>query len=210
MPATIQSIVDSAEKEWKYWGKPTWVVPTGETYKGHVDNETDFAKYVIDSYCAVGGGSPSLLDIQDDRYYWSAVGLSAIMKQAGFTKTEFPFAQSHSVFVRHFIAARQTGKLSPFYGYRIDEQGSQPDIGDIVVYGRGKNMTHEKARSLFDRTSRYDSHADIVVAKHGSEIEVIGANVLDSVTRKTLAIDNNGYIKDDHHPWFAVLKFHTI
>ena len=83
-----------------HWGKSTWDVPNRQKNIGHTDDEEAFAKYVLTDYCAVGGGSPPLLDIQDDRYYWSAVGISAIMKGAGVQKTEFPFAQSHSVFIR--------------------------------------------------------------------------------------------------------------
>jgi hypothetical protein len=148
-----------------------------------------------------------LLDIQDDRYYWSAVGMSAIMKGAGFKKTEFPFAQSHSVFIRHFIKARRAGEqAAAYWGYRAGESGGQPEVGDIVAYARGKDMTSAKAAALFDKTSSYESHSDVVVAKRTSEIDVVGANVLDSVTKKTLRLNAQGHIRDDQHFWFAVLK----
>lgn len=207
MPATIKSILESANREWEHWGKSTWHVPKKKKSIGHRDDEADFAQHVIDAYCSVAGGSPSLSDIQDDRYFWSAVGMSAIMKSAGFTKTEFPFAQSHSVFIRHFIAARRKANQSATYwGFRTGEAGGQPEPGDIVAYARGKKMTAEKAAALFDRTSSYESHSDVVVAKRAGEIDVIGCNVLDSVTKKTLRIDAQGHIQDDQHFWFTVLK----
>lgn len=208
MPATIPSIVDSARHEWEHWGKSTWNLINGRKRVGHRDDESRFARHVIDRYCAVGGGSPSLADIQDDRYFWSAVGISAIMKHAGFLRGEFPFAQSHSVFIRHFIAARRSNNRSAVYwGFRQGESGGAPDVGDIVAYARGRNMTATRAAALFDRTTRYESHSDIVVAKRPGEIDVIGANVLDSVTRKTLRLDARGHIHDDVHHWFAVLRF---
>ena len=82
MPASRQSIVDSAHREWAHWGSSTWDLATGRKAIGHTDDEPAFAQYVLDAYCSVGGGSPALVDIQDDRYFWSAVGMSAIMRGA--------------------------------------------------------------------------------------------------------------------------------
>ncbi|HEX8149852.1 MAG TPA: DUF2272 domain-containing protein [Pyrinomonadaceae bacterium] len=207
MPVTIKDIVDSAKREWVHWGESTWNLRTDETHIGHTDDEVAFATYVLTNYCAVGGGSPTLVEIKDDRYFWSAVGMSAIMSGAGFKKSEFPFAQSHSVFIRHFIKARRAGTQSAaFWGFRTGEDGGQPEVGDIVAYARGNNMTPAKAAALFDRTTPYESHSDVVVAKRAKEIDVIGANVLDSVTKKTLRLDAQGNIQDDKHFWFAVLK----
>lgn len=208
MPATIQSIVRSAEHEWVHWGKSTWNIPNRKRNIGHRDDEEAFAKYVLTNYCTVGGGSPSLLDIQDDNYFWSAVGISAIMKKAGFKKTEFPFSESHSVFIRHFIKARHVGnQAAAYWGFRAGEPGGQPEVGDIVACARSEKMTTAKAMALFDKTSRYNSHSDIVVAKRVGEIDVIGANVLDSVTKKTLNLNVEGHIEDNQHFWFTVLKY---
>ena len=207
MPAPLQSILLSAEREWARWGKSTWNVLTDLKRIKHSDDEPVFAQHVIDEYCLIGGGSPSLLDIQDDRYYWSAVGMSAIMSSAGFKKKEFPFAQSHSHFIRHFIAARRKGDSdAAYWGFRAGEAGSQPEPGDLVAYARGKKMTAQKATAIFDSSSSYESHVDVVVAKRFAEIDVIGCNVLDSVTKKTLQINAKGHLVDKYHFWFAVLK----
>jgi hypothetical protein len=50
------------------------------------------------------------------------------------------------------------------------------------------------------------SHCDLVVAKRSNEIDVIGGNVSDSVTKKTLKLDANGKVKDATRPWFVVIK----
>ena len=207
MPATVQDTVTSAEKEWTFWGNSTWNLVTGKKKIAHTDDEEKFAKYVIANYNSVGGGSPSVHDIANDDYAWSAVGMSAIMKQAGFVKAEFPFAQSHSVYIRRFIKARQDNdKNAAFWGFRLGEAGGQPEVGDLVAYARGKNLTAQKAAAYFDKTSGYESHTDLVVAKRPGEIDVIGANVLDSVTRKTLALNAAGHVNDSVHFWFATLK----
>lgn len=208
MPATLGSILASADTEWQHWGRSVWDVPAKVAAIKHRDDEPAFAQYVIDKYCSVGGGKPTLADIQDDRYYWSAVGMSAIMKNSGYSKSEFPFAESHSKFIRHFVAARKAGASAAYWGFRLNEVGGEPEPGDIVAYARGKKMTQAKALTLFDATSSYESHTDVVVAKQAGRIEVIGCNVRDSVTRKFLKLGPNGHIQDDQHFWFAVLKRH--
>jgi hypothetical protein len=207
MPSSVSSMVEAAKHEWNIWGNSTWDVPKGTSKIGNRDDAPLFAQYVIDHYCAVAGGTPSLVDIQEDLYAWSAVGLSAMMQQAGFTKSEFPFAQSHSVYLRRFIKARiDRDKKAAFWGFRQGEAGGQPDVGDIVAYARGRNMTAARAAALFDSTGSYMSHCDLVVARRPGEIDVIGANVIDSVTRKTLRLDPNGHIFDPGRHWFAILK----
>lgn len=206
MPTTTSSIVQAAKAEWNYWGQSTWNLVSHVKNIAHRDDDHAFAQYVIDKYCAVGGGSPSVHDIANDEYAWSAVGMSFIMKSAGFSKQEFPFAQSHSVFIRHFIKQRKIGVPAAYWGYRLGEAGGKPAVGDLVAYARGTTMTSEKAKKYFDRTSRYLSHTDVVTAVRSREIDVIGANVLDSVTMKTLSVDASGVITDNIHAWFAVLK----
>jgi hypothetical protein len=207
MPASIERILESANSEWQHWGKSTWNVAKKEAKIGRKDNDPIFAQYVIDKYCSVAGGNPTLLDIQNDDYAWSAVGMSAIMKNAGYTKNEFKFAQSHSTFIREFVKARLTeDKTATFWAYRLNEDGGAPAVGDIVGYVRGQGLTHEKAQKYYDSQGSYKSHTDVVVAVRPTEIDVIGANVLDSVTKKTLPINAAGHIIDQNHFWFVTLK----
>ncbi|WP_306547152.1 DUF2272 domain-containing protein [Desulfobulbus sp.] len=207
MPASKKQLVDSATAEWVFWGKSVWNVAKKTATIGHKDDEESFAQYVVDNYCSVGGGNPSLFDIQNDEYAWSAVGMSAIMKNAGFTVAEFPFSQSHSTYIRAFIKARlNEDQSAAYWGYRLGEPGGEPDVGDLVGYARGEGLTHEKAQKYFDKKTSYKSHIDIVVARRATEIDVIGANVLDSVTKKTLTISTAGHISDTQHFWFVTLK----
>ncbi len=206
MPATSTNIVDAAQAEWEHWGRSTWNLITGRKRIGHTDDERNFAKHAIDKYCSVVGDTPSVDDISNDIYFWSAVTISAVMKNAGFTKREFPFSNNHSVFIRAFIAARKASNAdATYWGFRLHE--GKPDVGDLIGYVRPDRPTSfSDAQAFFDRTRPYPSHSDIVVAKRAGEIDVIGGNVLDSVTRKTVAIDRNGLVADRAHLWFVVLK----
>lgn len=204
MPTTIAKLVQVATDEWERWGKSVWHVANRTKQIVHRDDDDTFAKYILDRYCVVAGSSPTLDDIQDDRYAWSAVGMSAFMKTAGLVRAEFPFAESHSRYIRHFVRARKTSdKTAAYWGYRHREADAAPAVGDLVAYSREKSRNLAK---LYDATSSYKSHTDLVVAVRPGEIDVIGANVLDSVTKKTLRLDAQGHIDDASHPWFAVLK----
>ena len=207
MAKTVKDILEIAAAEWEHWGKSTWNLKSDATNIGHTDDELKFAQYVIDNYNKAGGGSPSLTDIQNDHYYWSAVGMSFVFKKAGFLKTEFPFAEAHSVWIRRFIKARRDKDSSALYwGFRLSEAAAAPDVGDIIGYTYAKNTSFEDAQTYFDKTGSYASHTDVVVAKRGAEIDVIGFNVLDSVTKKTVPLTSAGLIADRKHKWFVVLK----
>lgn len=91
-----------------------------------------------------------------------------------------------------------------FWGYRIGEIA--PKVGDLVGYARKKNLTYEEGQAYFDKTGSYASHTDVVVATHPGEIEVIGGNVSDSVTKKILKLDPNGTLADKSQPWFVVMR----
>jgi hypothetical protein len=59
---------------------------------------------------------------------------------------------------------------------------------------------------LFDKKEDYESHSDIVVAVRPGEADLIGGNVSDSVTRKTIALHPDGRIKDKKNRSFVVMK----
>jgi len=206
MAKTVADLLNAADHEWQHWGKSTWNVATGAKVVGHTDDEQDFAQFIIDNYCAVGGGSPSVNEISNDEYFWSAVGISAMFKAAGFVKPDFPFSQSHSTWLRKFIKARKQNQPALYWGFRLVEAQATPDVGDVVGYARGDGLTFESAQAFFDKTGSYSSHSDIVVARRPREIDVIGANVLDSVTKKTLPLTQDGLLADRSHKWFVVLK----
>ena len=206
MSKTVADVLDVAIHEWDHWGKSRWNLVNHTKHIAHRDDELPFAKYVIANYNKVAGGSPTPLEIMNDHYFWSAVGMSYVFDKAGFDKSEFPVAQAHSVWIRHFIKARKANDKSALYhGYRLTEPEATPDVGDIVGYTYAK-VSFDKAQAYYDKTTSYPSHTDVVVAKRPGEIDVIGFNVLDSVTKKTIPLTSAGLIGDKSHKWFVVLK----
>lgn len=210
MAKSVADLMNAADHEWQHWGKSTFNVITGAKKIGHTDDEQEFAQFIIDKYCSIVGDKPSIHEISDDIYFWSAVGISAMFTQAGFTKAEFPFSNSHSTWLRKFIKARKDNKPALYWGFRISEAQATPDVGDIIGCARVPGIKFEDAQLFFDKTKSYPSHSDIVVARRPREIDVIGANVSDSVTKKTLPLTQSGLLADRTNPWFAVLKRKTF
>ena len=105
---------------------------------------------------------------------------------------------SHSVYIRDSVKKRKDQIINaPFVAFKIDEV--TPEIGDLVCAPRQSGVT-------YDTNENYISHCDLVVAKRTNEIDIIGGNVSDSVTQKTLKLDTNGKVKDTTRPWFVVIK----
>ena len=167
------SIVAAAFAEWEVWGKS---VPQKI---GHKDDEITFATYAFDTYCKpLNSTVASVLKIQTDKYPWSAVCVSYILRQAGLTKAQFTFAESHSVYIREAIKARKDGnKSKAYWGFRVNEPEAVLAVGDIVGAGRAKGITPAQAQALFDNTGDYESHSDIVVAVRSGTADLIGGNV---------------------------------
>jgi spore germination cell wall hydrolase CwlJ-like protein len=198
---SVRSIVAAAIKEWEFWGrsKPGAIA--------HTDNEVAFATYIRDTYCKPLSATPTLPDISNDKYFWSAVAISYMIKQAGIEKEQFTFAQAHSVYIREAIkACKDKNKDKAFWGFRIDAPEAILAPGDIVGAGRSEGMTFDQAQALFNKTVDYESHSDIVVEVRDGEADLIGGNVSDSVTMKTLKLDAKGRIKDKKNLSFVVMK----
>jgi hypothetical protein len=128
---------------------------------------------------------------------WSAAFVSWVMKQSG-AGNQFRYNASHSVYIRDAIKKRKNQvKDAAFIAFKIDEV--TPEVGDLVCAPRESGIT-------YDTTDNYISHCDLVVAKRNNEIDIIGDNVSDSVTKKTLRLNAQGKVQDTTRPWFVVIK----
>ena len=78
----------------------------------------------------------------------------------------------------------------------------KPQLGDLVCYSRMSQT------DLYDKTSSYKSHCDIVVKKTSDSIDVIGGNVNHTVGKKTVELNSDGTVKAGSagKKWFTVIK----
>ena len=150
---------------------------------------TPFKKRLVD----VANGEWKLFGYQ-------TIGKDGKLSRVGTNPFGIPFIKSsaHNKYIREYIANRKEGRLSAaFVGYRISEVS--PKVGDLVCYGR-------EGQGGYDATNSYKGHCDIVVAKRPGEIEAIGGNVSDSVTKRILSTDKKGRLIDRNNNWFAIIK----
>ena len=186
--------VSLAIREWKGWGEPT-INKNGQLIKkGGFEANRGFAERVGE-YWRIGTGQS--FDGTDRDVAWSSAFISYLMKKAG-AGDSFTYSPSHSTYIRDSIANRKQGRLNaPFVGYKVKEVA--PKVGDLVCYTRQSGVD-------YDTTGAYKSHCDLVVKKRSGEVEVIGGNVNQSVTKRILKTDSKGRIIDDSKDWFTVIK----
>ena len=186
--------VDIATREWKFFGQQT-IGKNGKLSRmGHREADEGYWQRV-GTYWKEGVG----LDLtgKDTDEPWSAAFISYVMKEAG-AGYRFRLSEWHAHYIREAIHARQAGDTSyGYWGYRLSERA--PQVGDLVGYARQDGIDFDV------QPETYKSHTDLVVAVRPGEIDVIGGNVADSVTLKTLATDKEGKLVDKHQKWFVVL-----
>lgn len=187
-------VVSLAKKEWKGWGEPTIDINGNQIKIGGFESNDGYSERV-GRYWKEGTGNN--LDGDDRQVPWSATFISWLYKKAG-AGNKFVYNASHSKYITDSIRNRKQGNLNaPFVGYRIDEIA--PQVGDMVCYARQTGIT-------YDSTGSYKSHCDIVVSTKGNQIEVIGGNVNQAVTKKILKTGYKGTLLDSSKNWFAVIK----
>ncbi len=190
-PITDQ-MVATARAEWDYFGRQT--IKDGRiTHAGHTETEAGYADRVGVYWESVNRDLTGL----DTEEPWSAAFMSWVMRRAGLGK-RFTYSEWHAHYIRRAMRARRDrNEDEVFWAYRLSERA--PRVGDLVCYARQDDVDFDHQKDT------YKSHTDLVVDVRPGEIDVIGGNVLDSVSLKTLATDARGHLIDRHERWFAVL-----
>jgi len=188
-----RNLVSNANKEWSLWGKQLivggQVQDTGEFECSNIYRDR------VGEYWRKG------VNIDKDgcsNTPWSSAFISFLMRKSG-AGNEFPYTPAHNEYIRPFIQNRKQNSKSNFKGYKINEE--KPELGDLVCYSRESGVD-------YDTTRAYLGHCDLVVGvnKKQSNIEVIGGNVSDGVSKRILSTDNKGYLNDTNNDWFTIIK----
>lgn len=205
-PYLKKAMIDRAIKEWDYFGRQVVVMRGREESIPHVgaweDDDASYSDRVAMYWRAVGKRDLSGMDC---RQPWSAAFISWIMQGAGVPDRQFRPAIAHSTYLAGLIEdASLPGRW--FVPRRLSDYSPRP--GDLICAGRGAS-----------RPAGYDgyvdpwqllgnkTHCDLVVAKNGQTLEVIGGNVRNSVSRTTLELDAKGHLQPlPRRPWFVIVE----
>lgn len=182
-----------ARQEWQRFGQQTIDIQGKLVRKGGREAEEGYSERVGDYWKSVGFE----LTGKDTHEPWSAAFISWVMREAGMG-SRFSYSEWHATYIRNSILARRNqDRQFAYWGYRLSERA--PQVGDLVGYARQGGITYDYQPVI------YSSHTDLVVAVRPGEIDVIGGNVQDSVTLKTLKTDRQGLLIDKHYRWFVVM-----
>lgn len=182
----------TAIAQWEFFGENSQDGQGLTTKKGH--HEADYAPEGSTEqswYARVGDYWKIVhrpdLDGRDTGWPWSAAFISFVMNQAG-AGTRFDYAAQHAYYISRAITALQNdNQAAGYWCYRLGDE--RPAVGDIVCWSRqpGIDYDHQNHGS-------YLGHSDLIVAVADDQVEIIGGNVDNSVTRRPLTLDPNGKI----------------
>ena len=161
-------------------------------------------------------------EVYVDNTPWSAVFISYVVgiKAA----TVFPNSAAHADYAQQVRKGTSTfqnnpGGFPPYDWVAIDPNTSPVEVGDIVITNRSTNTGTKEEPNFVKNTLTYQSpvwtgptHGDIVtkVINNSSGVrlmfqaEIIGGNVKDSVTKKTISLKGAGYLK--RNKFFTILR----
>ena len=203
MSAFTDKLVEAASDEWEFFGR-SYINRDGTSHRGRLEYE-DGAYLRVNDYWQVVHRlyKPQYghLTGRDRDWYWSAAFISYCMDAAG-AGNSFSYSASHATYVNEAIrAADRNDKSAIYFAHAKSRYSLKP--GDLVAYWRGKTkVTIDNARKI----GWYSGHCDIVTAVGDRFVEVIGGNVMNSVTKKQLRTNSAGNLTDTGHNWFVVLE----
>lgn len=129
---------------------------------------------------------------------WSAAFISWDIESAGVAHDLFCPDARHTIYVERMVdRARAPG--AAFIPRRLDQY--KPRVGDLICASRADGKT------TLDNLDRGPGHCDIVVEVRPGEVQAIGGNVEDSVSRSVFPLDESGFLSPiSARPFFTVIE----
>jgi len=131
---------------------------------------------------------------------WSATFISYLMHKAGLNDAQFRYSATHSDYIKAAFDDE------PSYAYRAcDPEHTSPRVGDLLCYSRGgKPLKRFSAWREAVRAEQFitASHCELVVDvdRAARKIDTIGGNVLQSVVRRRLRLNEANVLSGNHSP----------
>lgn len=155
--------------------------------------ERDAPQRIADYWAAVDKSLSGLNDVP-----WSAAFISWDIESAGVPRDLFCPDQRHTIYVERMVErAKKPGAV--FIPHAPG--GYAPRVGDLICASR------EGSGTTLQNLNRGAGHCDIVVEVRPGEVDAIGGNVGDSVTRSVFPLDGGGFLSPiSARPVFTVIE----
>lgn len=185
-PSFAEEASSGAGEQWRFFGQQTCDLTGKVTHAGHSEGDAGFFQRV-GTYWSEGVGIHGV-DGRNHDQPWSAAFISYVMKQAG-AGDRFLYSPQHSRYINRAIQDFLGNNADAgYWGRRLSE--ATPQIGDIVCWARQTGVDYDHQHG-----GDYLGHCDLVVAVREGKIDVIGGNVENSVTKRPLALDPDGFVQ---------------
>lgn len=198
--AIQEKLIDAADGEWKRWGFS--LAPLHRPKQvGGTEQQVPYVQFVNDYWTVAGkpewnGKSP---------FPWSAAFISFCFASAG-AGAGFPYRTGHWDYCAQIVNEPDT-----YPKLKLEPASTPLATGDVIWAARGGRdcpappTSSAEALAGLQAGRWFCSHADIVIALRAGEVDVIGGNVSDSVTKSTYTT-TRGMISDPRHLWLGVIK----
>lgn len=194
------SMVLLAVAEWFRFGSQTLAF-TKDGAKPQVDRQglhegDPFASQRVHDYWE-SVGRPSLSG-DNHEVPWSAAFISWDIESAGVPRDLFCPDARHTIYVERMVGRARTPGAA-FIPRQLDQY--KPRVGDLICASRAGGTT------TLDNLDRGPGHCDIVVEVRPGEVQAIGGNVEDSVSRSVFPLDESGFLSPiSARPFFTVIE----
>ena len=198
--AIAAQLLKAADQEWQRWGFSKAPLLEAKVIGG-IESKQPFAEFVREYWTAVE--HPELNGLSASP--WSAAFVSFCFAAAGAQKG-FPYHIGHWGY-----CARIVNSPAKFAGLSFEDPAKTVLApGDIIVAARKgtplpPTSFADALQRLRSTKKNFPSHGDIVVEVRPGEVDVIGGNVANSVTKSTY-LTVQGRIADQRHVWIGVVK----
>ncbi len=131
---------------------------------------------------------------------WSAAFIVWLARSAGVPESDLPSTVLHWDYIQHVIAADSESR---FVSHDINTYAPKP--GDIICAPRGEAFI--QSIHNYNDLKRGAYHCDLVVAQRFGELDVIGGNVLDTVSLAHVKLDGAGRVlRTKNRPWLLAIE----
>ena len=129
---------------------------------------------------------------------WSAAFVSYVMDRAGLNDQQFRYASAHWQYIQPALQSAED------YAYRAcDPRTTTPAVGDLLCYSRGAPLLKDFAAwrtAALQPGFAAPAHCEVVVEvdTDAEKIETVGGNVVQSVTRRRLRLNQANVLSLSH------------
>jgi hypothetical protein len=131
---------------------------------------------------------------------WSAAFIAYLMDRVGLTDRQFHYSAAHWEYIKPAF------EQADGYAFQAcDPRRTPPQVGDLLCYARGA-LPYTSYTEWGKAVGRADfarpSHCEVVtsVDLDAKKLETVGGNVLQSVVRRKLKLNQENLLSDVHRP----------